>query len=267
MIKMVEEVGEGKDINKWVNQVIQGDCREVLKQLPDGCVDMVLTDPPWMVSSEVRIHRAMNPVKYKYVGKDIILDFGKWDHFENEEEYWKFTKEWFSEAVRVLKNKGHLITFFDQNKVSYLIDYAKSLGMLMRQHLYWKKTNPVPRARKVDFMISLEHACWFTKGTKSGATFNYWLGQQSNCVEASIPNNPRYHPTEKPVKVLSVWVNYLTNEGDIVLDPMCGSGSTLVASKMLRRGYLGIEIDPKYVEVARKRLEETVSSRDLLSLL
>lgn len=251
----------------WVNQVIQGDCREILKKISDNTFDLVLTDPPWMVSNEVVIHRSMDSMKYKYRGKDIRLDFGEWDHFESEEAYWEFTKGWFREAVRVLKPRGHLITFFDQNKVTPLIEFAESLGMIMRQHLYWLKSNPVPRARKVDFMVALEHACWFTKDTKSGATFNYRLGQQPNYVRASIPNNPRYHPTEKPVEVLEVWIKYLTNEGDFVLDPMCGSGSTLVACKKLRRRYLGIEINPKYVEIAKRRLNEVVVSMDLESYL
>jgi len=240
-----------------LDRVYCGDCVELMRQMPSDCVDMMLTDPPWFISSEVIIHRSMNPKKYKYVGKDIHLDFGKWDHFASEEDYWKFTKAWFREAVRVLKPKGHLITFFDQNRVTHLIDYARSLGMLMRQHLYWLKTNPVPRARKVDFMVALEGAIWFTKGTKSGATFNYKLGQQRNYVESSIPSYTiRKHPTQKPTKVLKVWISYLTNQGDIVLDPLCGSGSTLVAAKKLGRHFLGFDIDERYVEVATRWLDQ-----------
>jgi DNA modification methylase len=239
-----------------VNQVILGDCREVMRGWPDGCVDMVLTDPPWMISSEVVIHRSMNPIKYRD-RKSIVLDFGPWDHFQDEKEYWEFTRGWLAEAARVLKPRGHLITFFDLNKTTPLIEMAGGLGLQMRQHLFWLKENPVPRAGKVDFMVALEHACWFTKGTKSGATFHYELGQQPNYVEAPIPNNPRHHPTEKPVRVLEVWIRYLSNPGDIILDPMCGSGSTLVAAKRLGRRFIGIEKDPKYFEVARRRLAET----------
>lgn len=236
-----------------------GDAVEVMRGLPGESVDLVLTDPPWFVSQQVTIHRQMKPVKYpkkiyKYHGGDISLDFGEWDHFESEEEYLNFTNRWLGEAVRLLKPKGHLITFFDQNRVSYLIDYGRRLGLRMRQHLYWLKSNPVPRARKVDFMVALEAAVWFTKGTKSGATFNYLLGQQRNYVEAAIPNNPRLHPTQKPVKVLETWINYLSNPGDIVYDPFCGSGSTLVAAKKLGRRYIGIDNKHEYVEIARRRL-------------
>lgn len=240
-----------------------GDCRD-MKEVADGEADMVLTDPPWMVSREVKIHRSMNPLKYKYVGPDISLDFGSWDHFESEEEYWEFTRAWLAEATRCLKDTGHLISFFDQHKVTPLIGYAEGLGYRMRQHLYWLKTNPVPRARKVDFMIALEHACWFTKGTSSGATFNYQLGQQRNYVEAAIPGHttrldgPRSHPTQKPVKVLMKWIEYLTNPGDIVLDPMCGSGATLVAAKLLGRKAIGYDISEEYVKLAVARCHQMI---------
>ena len=240
-------------LDEFLNQVICGDCREAMREWPNGCVDMVLTDPPWMISSKVIIHRSMNPIKYR-AKKSIILDFGKWDHFEDEDEYRSFTKGWLTEATRVLKEGGHLITFFDQNKSSDLIKLAKSVGLTMRQHLYWLKSNPVPRARKVDFMVALEHAVWFTKGSKSGATFHYELGQQRNYVEAAIPQHPRFHPTQKPLNVLGVWIKYLSNQGDIILDPMCGSGSTLVAAKQLGRHFIGIDLNPTYVEMAKKRL-------------
>lgn len=245
-----------------INQVICGDCREVMKEWPDECIDMVLTDPPWMISSEVVIHRSMNPIKYR-AKKSIVLDFGKWDWFESEEEYWKFTRSWLLEATRVLKTKGHMIVFFDLNKVTPLVEYAKSLGLIARQHLYWLKDNPVPRARKMDFMVALEHAIWFTKGSKSGATFHYELGQQPNYVRAPIPNNPRYHPTQKPVSVLEVWIKYLTNPGDLILDPMCGSGSTLVASLKQGRKCIGIEIDPNYCEIAKKRIKKFLGQAQL----
>jgi len=255
--KRVEEIILKKLGKFELDRIYLGDCRELMKQMPDNCIDLVLTDPPWFVSSEVIIHRSMNPKKYKYVGKDIHLDFGKWDHFTNEEEYWKFTKSWFKEATRVLKPKGHLITFFDRNRVTPLIEFGRSLGLLMRQHLYWLKSNPVPRARKVDFMVALEGAVWFTKDTKSGATFNYQLGQQRNYVEAPLPGSTiRRHPTQKPIKVLKVWISYLSNPNDIIFDPFCGSGSTLVAAKKLRRHFLGFDIDEKYVKISKEWLKQ-----------
>lgn len=251
------------------NTIVVGDCLDIMPQMPDGCVSLVLTDPPWMVSQEVVIHRSMNPQKYKYVGKDINLDFGEWDHFESEEEYLAFTNAWFSEAARVTKKAGHLIVFFDQHRSTQLIEIAEKAGCVMRQHLYWLKSNPVPRARKVDFMVALEHALWFTKATKRGATFNYQLGQQANYVKCAIPghttkeNGDRIHPTQKPSRVLKVWISYLSNEDDIVADFFAGSGTTCLVADRLGRKFFGCDINPDYVKMALERLEKDRAARQL----
>lgn len=241
--------------------LILGDALIELKKLKSNSVDMVLTDPPFFISREVTIHRSMNPKKYKYVGKDIELDFGEWDHFDNEKDYWDFTKGWFGQCARILKPMGHLVTFFDQDRVSHLIDYSGIHAMQRRQHLYWLKNNPVPRARKVDFMIALEAAIWFTESTRSGATFNYRLGQQVNYIKAPIvpkysrSDGKRVHPTQKPLKVAKTWIRYLSNRGDTILDPFFGSGWACIAAKRLGRKYIGIEKDKKYFLHAEKILE------------
>jgi len=228
-----------------------GDCRD-MHEVADGVVDMVLTDPPWMVTKQIRC---------------------KWDWFASEDEYYAFTRDWLTEAVRCLRNKGHLVSFFDQYKATKLIEIAEELGLIMRQYLYWLKTNPTPRVRKDgDFMVALEYACWFTKGTKSGAIFNYHLGQHANYVEAPIPTHTtkldgkRVHPTQKPVNVLMTWIKYLTNAGDLVLDPMCGSGSTLLAAKLLERRAIGYERDESYCKAASNRLRQSVMPLTKLSI-
>jgi len=249
------------------NRIIKGDCLRVMAKWPDNSVDMILTDPPWFVSKQIKIHRSLNPQKYKYVGKDISLDFGRWDHFDSEEAYWDYITARFSEMVRVLKPKGHLITFFDQNRIGHLIEYLRKQSMLLRQHLYWLKNNPVPRARKVDFMVALEQAVWFTKGTKTGATFNYQLGQQANYVKhcivgrATKADGERIHPTQKPIGVMKVWIRYLTNENELIVDPFCGSGTTCVAAWECHRNFIGIENNRQYAKAARKRLKQFTGKR------
>jgi len=243
-----------------------------MADMPNGCVDMVLTDPPWMISSQIVIHRSMNPEKYKYTGKNIDLDFGDWDHFESDEEYLAFTNAWIQEAARVTKEKGHLVIFFDQDRSSQLIEIAKAANCQRRQHLYWLKTNPVPRARKVDFMSALEHAIWFTKGDRSKATFNYQLGQQRNCVAASIPGHTtgedgaRVHPTQKPIKVLKTWIAYLTNPGEIVFDPFMGSGATGIAAARVGRNFFGCDISEEFAKAAGERTVGFVQQPVLLQL-
>jgi len=244
---------EKNRIQDWVGTIWRGDARELLSELPLKSVDLVVTDPPYFISRNTVIHRSMGSMKYR-ARRSITLDFGTWDHFESEAEYWRFTRDWLDAVASVMRPGGHLVTFFDQNRVSYLIALARRRGLACRQHLYWVKSNPAPRARKVDFMIALEHAIWFTKEPRSGATFNYRLGQQKNYVVAAVPHHPRLHPTQKPEAVLRVWIAYLSDENDVVLDPFAGSGSTICAARDLQRRWVACEREAEYVAVARTRL-------------
>jgi DNA modification methylase len=207
-----------------------GDCLEILQNIPDNIIDMVFTDPPFMISQEIKICRQRNPKKYntkrwKYQGKDIDLDFGQWDKFQNLEEYLAFTNNWLKECARVCRQGAHLIIFFDKYKISYLIEIAQKYNLKPRQPLFWLKTNPTPQARKVKFMTSLEMMMWFTKETNSrkSAIFNYSLGQHSEVFISPICQGyERYmfgrHPTQKPLKILMPVLEYLTNKNDVILD-------------------------------------------------
>jgi DNA modification methylase len=131
--------------------------------------------------------------------------------------------------------------------------------MKTRQPLYFVLTNPVPRARKVDFMGAVCSIFWQTKGTYSRkyAVFNYELGQHRNYVEVPITQakDRVRHPTEKHEKVAEWLIKYLTKEGETILDPFTGSGTIPYVAKKLRRNFIAFEIDPKWVEVAQKRIE------------
>jgi len=229
-----------------------------MKEIPDESIDMILTDPPFMISQEIKIARSANK-KYLYQGKNINLDFGEWDkQWKTEQEYLSWCKRWLRECIRVLKPYRHLIFFFDKKKVTPIWNYLEKLGMKGRSPLYWIKSNPVPRGRKVDFMKAIEMALWFTKDSVKQTYFNWELGQARDYVIDSIPQHPRYHPTQKAEKPLAQWVNYLSKEGDIVLDPFMGSGTTAVVARKLGRNFIGIELNPKYIKMAEKRLAQQV---------
>ncbi len=236
------------------------DALNVLKQLPDESIDFILTDPPFFISQEIKIARSGN---YKYKGKDIDLDFGEWDkQWKTEKEYLEWCYTWLKECVRILKPYRHLVFFFDKKKISYVCEFLEQNDMKFRSLLFWLKSNPVPRARKVDFMKALEMALWFTKGKVKSEFFNWQLGQHPDYVIAGLPNKPRYHPTQKPEKVLEVWIKYLSKEGDIVLDPFCGSGTTLIVSQKLNRRFIGIEKEEKYCQIAEKRINSVKSGKN-----
>lgn len=232
-----------------------------MSEVDSESIDMILTDPPYMASQEMKISRSSNT---KYKGTDINYDFGGWDkQWKTEKEYLKWCKVWLKECIRVLKPYRHLIFFFDIKKITPVWDFLETLGMKGRSPLFWLKSNPVPRGRKVDFMRALEVALWFTKKAVKQDYFNWKLGQQLNYIRAAIPQNPRLHPTQKAEKPLAVWIKYFSDEGDIILDPFLGSGTSLVVAKKLGRSYIGYEIVKDYVEMSKKRLARIVYQMEL----
>lgn len=244
-----------------INKILCCDFRELFKLIPDNSVDCILTDPPYMISREAKIARSRNPLKrrIKFKGKDISFMFGEWDMFESEEEYWKFIYKFLNEAKRTLRKGGHLLVFFDKFKITPLVEWCRKNNFIPRQPLYWIKSNPVPRAMKTNFMNAHEFIFWATKETTSRkyATFNYQYGQHPDYVVTPIvPSTKRRerHPCEKHTKVIEWLLRYLTNEGDLVVDPFCGSGVVPFMCKVLDRNYLACDKDEKWVRIAKERL-------------
>jgi len=132
---------------EMINKVIQGDCLEVMKDIPDNSIDMVLTDPPFMISQEIKITRGRNGMKFK--GPDINLDFGDWDKFPSLRDYYKFTFRWLDECVRVLKPGRIIATWFDRDKINFVSCYLqKKYNFKCKGYFCHLKLNPVPQARK-----------------------------------------------------------------------------------------------------------------------
>lgn len=249
----------------FINKVICGDCLEILSQIPDESVDMIFIDPPYNISNETVIHRSRNPMKYKYVGKDIKMIFGEWDIFDTAEDFFKFTEQWFNESIRILKPNGHIISFFDKVRISYLYELGEKLGISRRQPLFWIKSNPVPCARKINFMNSVEMMYWGTKFTekKTDAIFNYKLGQHRDYIECPIPQKQgaeKRHPTQKPLDLARWLISYLTNKEQIVIDFFVGYGTVPVVCKELNRKYIVIDISSECCEITRKRLTNITRS-------
>ena len=240
--------------------LIQGDCLKILPKISDNSVDIIITDPPYMISKEAKISRSRNPLKRgKFKGKDISFMFGEWDIFESEDKYWEFIYSALNQFKRVLRKGGHLLMFFDKFKITPLVKWCNKNNFIPRQPLYWVKTNPVPMARKVSFMNAHEFIFWATKETTSRkfSVFHYELGQHPDYFSCPIvPTNKhiKRHPTQKPVELIKWLLKYLSNENDTVLDPFLGSGTTMQACLELKRNCIGIEINPKYIQIAKKRL-------------
>lgn len=245
----------------FINKIICGNCLEVLKEIPNDGVDLVLADPPYGISQKnLKIDRTnIQNRSLKRSGKkskELNYDFGEWDHFENRDELLSWTEQWVKECFRILKNTGNFVSFFSKSEISYFEDILNKYGHV-RQTIVWHKTNPVPQIFKVGFMSSVEFLSWATKQKGAKHTFNYQLGQHHNFVETPIcmGKERTNHTTQKPIKVISWLVEYLSKKNDIILDPFIGSGTTAVTCKELGRRYIGIEISPEYCEIARNRIK------------
>jgi DNA modification methylase len=254
---MVDSVLSGKTDRA----VICVDCLDILPTIPDESIDCIFTDPPYNISQKASIKR--NGGKYG-VAADIDLDFGEWDNaWESETEYLQWCEKWLNEFSRVIKPDCHVLFFFSWLLGHPINEIAKPLGLRMRQPLFWVKSNPAPRYRKVDFMKSHETILWFTKGASKQDHFNWNQGQQLDYVTAAIPHSEDRHPTEKAVLPIKTFLSYLTKPGDVVLDPFFGSGSVGVAALSLQRRIIGIEVSQDYCKKAEERLNPTSEDNQL----
>jgi len=244
-------------IEEFENRIIQGDALELLKTFPDDSIDLIVTDPPYFISQKGNnISRKNLSSKAHKRNSDIKLDFGEWDHFDDDKAFLEFTENWFKECVRILKPKSWIYIFFDKQKVGYFdLFLAPKYGIKARTIFVWAKTNPVPSFRKVNWISSTEFA-WV--GSKGESKIKNFLTQKEMYNYALTPNKSAYgkteHPTEKPESVITRFIKASSSEGDIVLDPFVGSGTTAVVAKKFNRKYIGIENSPTYCKTAEERL-------------
>jgi len=242
--------------------ILYGDCLKIMPQLKKESIDLVVTDPPYMISNEIVITRGRNKMKFK--GKDIRQDFGEWDKFDSLDEFMSWTFRWADRAVMCLRGGGMFCSYFDRDKINFLSRYLQDKHNFKIKSYYADlKSNPVPQARKVKWMNGWEiMGLWQKPDGK--LTFNYQLGQVKDWGVRPIvghttrENGDRCHPTQKPTSVPKKFISYWSNPLDLILDPFLGSGTTCVAAKSLNRKCVGIEIEERYAEAAAKRCSQEV---------
>jgi site-specific DNA-methyltransferase (adenine-specific)/modification methylase len=231
------------------NIIYNQSCLEGLKQLPDECVDMVFTDPPYYQ------YRASNVQGLKN-HKDVVTEFD-FDGYKSEEEYLVFLENVLTECFRVCKPGASCYLWCGDDFVSFLNRMVERVGFQFRKVIHWHKTNPFPAiyTRKM-YANSMEMLVHFTKG--SPKTWNKkTVNEMHNFIQTPIcmGKERTLHKTQKPLKVCLPFIEISSNEGDLILDPFLGSGSTAVAAKTLKRNYIGFELKTEYCRIATERLE------------
>jgi len=238
--------------------LFKSDCIKTLHQLEDDSVDLIITDPPYNLGNFMR-SRATN---LKQMRKNFFGDAG-WDDLEYDE--WVYCmNSFFESANRVLKKGASMIVFMSLIKVESLIKLAESNNFYYKTTGIWHKTNPMPRNMNLHFINSVEGWVYFVKQTHTGVFNNNSLAMH-DFVESSItPRNEKKfgaHPTQKPEKIIRHFVELLSHEGDTILDPFMGSGTTGVVSKKCNRNFIGVELDETYFDIALKRIADVSTDK------
>jgi len=246
-----------------INSIIQGDCIEELKKLPDNSIDLIFADPPYYMQLKNALYRPNNT---KVDGVD-----DEWDKFSSFSEYDDFCVSWLKECRRILKDTGSIWVIGSYHNIFRVGNIMLNLGFWILNDVTWYKTNPMPNFMGTRFTNATETLLWCSKGEQCKKyTFNHKMMKKYNgnkqmtsvwqiglCIgeeRLKGEDGKKAHSTQKPEELLKRVILSATKQGDIVLDPFFGTGTTGAAAKKLKRNYLGIEKEAEYISLAKKRI-------------
>ncbi len=218
-----------------------------MQEIPDESIDLVVTDCPYHISHHGKscCGGIFSDLQNKHAKSGKLFA-------HNDIAF----SEWLPDVYRVLKNGTHCYVMVNSRNLKDLQTKAEQVGFIFQNLLVWDKRTATPNRY---YMQALEFILMLRKGAVRSIN-------DMGCKNIfTIPNivGTKRHPTEKPVLLMMELIRNSTNDGDIVLDPFAGSGSTLMAAKRLNRRYIGYEIDPDYYTIAVKRLREEPVQTDM----
>ena len=237
--------------------LICGDAREEMSRFPDACIDLIVADPPY----------------------NLGKDYGNYHDLKAWREYESFTCDWLAQAIRLLKPIGSLYVFMGVRYISKLfIILENDFGLNFNGWITWHYTQGM--GRKTGFSPRHEDILYFTK--TQDYIFNLdeiripqkYYRQRNNMAGANPGDvwqfshvhysNPERekHPTQKPEALIERIIGASSNPGDIVLDPFVGSGTTCRVAKVLKRKWIGIDINPEYIAMSQRRIDSTFDQFD-----
>ena len=251
---------KSKEIN---NKIILGNCIDKMKLLPKNSFNLIFADPPYNLQLENPLTR---PDQSKVNGVKE-----NWDKFENFKNYDEFTKSWLKESKRLLRDDGTLWVIGTYHNIFRIGKILQDLGFWILNDVVWIKKNPMPNFRGTRFSNAHETIIWCTKNKKSKYTFNYnlmkslndniqmrsdWVLPICNGSERLKLNGTKLHPTQKPEGILTRIILSATKQGDLILDPFFGTGTTGAVAKKFNREFVGIESNKKYKNFASERIKK-----------
>lgn len=253
--------------------LIRGDSFRILKKIETKSIDMIFADPPYFLSSGGISCSG---------GKQVSVNKGDWDKSLEIKERLAYHRKWIRGCREVLKDNGTIWISATLHSV-YAIGVALEMeGFSIINNIIWQKTNPSPNLACRCFTHSTETVIWarkqLTPNKKGNHTFNYEVMKEENggkqmkdvwefnepepefYVSSVTPQSEKKegkHPTQKPLGLLRRIIEASTNEGDLILDPFNGSGTTGIAANELGRKYIGIEQEEEYLTLTVRRYEVT----------
>lgn len=240
------------------SRLYHGDSLELMATLPAESFDCIWTDPPYNLSNDGITCVA---------GRMVKVNKGEWDRSRGVELDHEFNKTWLAACYRLLKPTGTIWVSGTLHVYPSVGFAMQELGFRILNDIIWEKPAPPPNLGCRCFTHATELILWATKAKKGKDryTFNYEVmkaengGKQMKNVwrmPAPTKDEKRYgkHPTQKPIALVARCLRACTNEDDLVFDPFSGSATTGVASLMLKRQFIGCEMDKKFVTIANRRL-------------
>ena len=226
--------------------LIHGDALKVLSEFSDDFVDLVIVDPPYNVLKGVF-----------------------WDEFKSVDDYLEFNILYLKELERVVKRGASVFVFWSERHFFLFDKVLKSVGLNLYKVIIWHYPNLVKGPSNKRWLNTFDFIFHLVKGEKP-KTFNAKFSENENKdvwifpkPQTNFKNDRKMHPTQKPISLYKRLVKMFSNEGDIVLDPFCGSGTIFVAAIELNRNCYGIELNENFVEISRKRVEELINKNNL----
>ena len=257
-----------------LNHLYAGDCVDVMNnQIEKESIDLVYADPPYNLSG-----KSLNLINNTTGGSFYKMN-EEWDTW-NYDDYLKFTEKWIQASSEVLKPTGSLYVSCTYHNVGEVVITAKKLGFNTNNIITWYKTNAMPSITRRVFTHATEYVCWFVKGKKW--IYNYDELKKLNPLRTKdgslkqmrdfvtfieLPvvqgkerlrssNGRAFHPTQKPEKLIELIITASSNQGDVVLDPFFGTGTTGAMAKKMGRKWIGIEKKEDYAKEAEKRISK-----------
>jgi modification methylase len=244
-----------------LGQILRGDCIEQMRELPSASIDLIFADPPYNLQLGGDLARPD--------GSHVDAVTDDWDKFDSFERYDSFTREWLTEARRLLKPDGAIWVIGSYHNIFRVGALLQDLGFWILNDIVWRKANPMPNFKGTRFTNAHETLIWASRSEKAKYTFNYramktlndelqmrsdWVLPICGGPERIRRDGVKAHPTQKPEALLYRVMLATTNPGDVVLDPFFGTGTTGAVARRLGREFIGCEREESYIAVAEERI-------------